>query len=184
LVWIGLTVVIWRVNREVLNVRGKPQAGGKRWDMIALTIFGLSWLLMLVLGALDRRYGWTPPLPSIAHIIGNVLVIIGFAILTWSMASNRHFEATVRLQTDRGHQVMTGGPYRHVRHPGYVGTIMAFYFGMPLALGSAPMIIPALIGLVTMVIRTALEDRTLRAELPGYAEFAQRTRYRLLPGVW
>jgi protein-S-isoprenylcysteine O-methyltransferase Ste14 len=139
---------------------------------------------MLVAAPLDVRYGWTAPLPSWVHITGNALVIIGFAILTWSMVTNRHFEATVRLQSDRDHHVMTGGPYRFVRHPGYVGTIIAFYFGTPLALGSAAMIVPALIGLITMVIRTALEDRTLQAELPGYAEFAQQTRYRLLPGIW
>jgi protein-S-isoprenylcysteine O-methyltransferase Ste14 len=184
LVWIALTAAVWLKNREVLNVRGKPQAGTKSWDTIALSVFGLSWLVMLLLAPLDVRYGWTAPLPIIVHVVGNGLIIVGFALLTWSMVANRHFEATVRLQTERDHHVITGGPYRYVRHPGYVGTIIAFYFGMPLALGSLPMVIPALIGLVTLVIRTALEDSALQAELPGYVEFAQQTRYRLLPGVW
>ncbi len=182
--WTGMTLILWRVNPEVLNARGKREAGTKTWDLIALGIYGLAWIVMIVVGALDVRYGWTGPLPAAVYIVGNVLILFGFALTTWPMMVNRNFEVTVRIQSDRGHQVTTDGPYRYVRHPGYVGVIIAFYFGMPLALGSLAMVIPALIGLVTLVIRTALEDRTLQAELPGYVEFTQQTRYRLLPGVW
>jgi protein-S-isoprenylcysteine O-methyltransferase Ste14 len=89
----------------------------------------------------------------------------------------------VRIQEDRGHQVVTGGPYRYVRHPMYVGIILLFPC-MALFLGSWWALVPASLIAILMVIRTALEDRTLRAELPGYAEYAQRVRYRLLPGVW
>jgi protein-S-isoprenylcysteine O-methyltransferase Ste14 len=99
------------------------------------------------------------------------------------MASNRFFSSVVRIQADRGHTVATGGPYRFVRHPGYAGFI-AGSFGAALLLGSRWALLPALLSAVLLVVRTVLEDRTLRAELPGYAEYAARVRHRLLPHVW
>jgi protein-S-isoprenylcysteine O-methyltransferase Ste14 len=99
------------------------------------------------------------------------------------MAVNRFFEGTVRIQTNREHQVISSGPYRYVRHPGYVGVMLEF-IAIPLSLGTLAAWIPALLGVALYVLRTAMEDRTLIAELPGYAEYAQRTCYRLLPGVW
>lgn len=184
LAWMMMTVVLIRSNPELLNRRGRRQANDKTWDFILVSIYGIAWILMLVLGAMDVRYDWTAPIAPVWHILGNILILLGFALTTWSMAVNRHFEVTVRIQNDRDHHVISDGPYRYVRHPGYSGVILAFYFGMPLALGSWPAALIALIGMITMVTRTALEDRTLQAELPGYTEFAQKTRYRLLPGVW
>jgi protein-S-isoprenylcysteine O-methyltransferase Ste14 len=151
---------------------------------VLVSIYGIAWILVLVLAAFDRRYAWTAPIAPMWHILGNLLILLGFGFTTWAMAVNRHFEVTVRIQDDRDHHVVSSGPYQWVRHPGYSGVIIAFYFGMPLALGSWPAAVIAAIGLVTMVIRTALEDQTLQAELPGYTAFAQQTRYRLLPGVW
>jgi len=101
----------------------------------------------------------------------------------WAMSANAYLSTMVRIQDDRGHQVVTTGPYRYVRHPMYVGTI---FFGlcMPLFLGSWWTFVPCGLIVILFIIRTALEDRTLRDELPGYAEYAERVRYRLLPGVW
>ncbi|MFQ5875494.1 MAG: methyltransferase family protein, partial [Dehalococcoidia bacterium] len=99
------------------------------------------------------------------------------------MASNAFFSMTVRIQEDRGHTVATGGPYRYVRHPGYVGTIL-FQIATPLMLGSVWAFIPCGLAALLIVVRTALEDRTLHEELDGYKEYAQRVRYRLLPGLW
>jgi protein-S-isoprenylcysteine O-methyltransferase Ste14 len=99
------------------------------------------------------------------------------------MACNAFFSEGVRIQTERGHTVATAGPYRIVRHPGYVGAIVA-ELGTPCLLGSPWAFIPAVGSAVLYVLRTHLEDRTLLAELPGYDDYAQRTRYRLLPGVW
>jgi protein-S-isoprenylcysteine O-methyltransferase Ste14 len=96
---------------------------------------------------------------------------------------NRHFEPTVRIQTDRGHTVIDTGPYALVRHPGYVAASL-LVLGMPLSLGSYWASIPAILSYLLLVVRTALEDRTLQDELPGYKEYARRVRYRLLPGVW
>jgi protein-S-isoprenylcysteine O-methyltransferase Ste14 len=120
----------------------------------------------------------------VVAILGNLLIIAGFALLTWAMVANRNFEATVRIQEERAHKVIDSGPYQIVRHPGYTGVIIAFYFGIPMALGSWAAFLVGLVGLITMVVRTALEDRTLQEELAGYKEFTQKTRYRLIPGVW
>ena len=184
LAWLMMTVVLIRQNPELLNARGKRHRGEKRWDQIVVSIYGIDWIVMIVLGALDMRYGWTAPISPVWYVIGNLLILAGFALTTWAMAVNRNFEAVVRIQDDRDHNVATSGPYRYVRHPGYTGVIIAFYFGMPLALGSLPAALAALFGLAIMVLRTALEDRTLHTELPGYVDFAQQTRYRLIPGVW
>ena len=183
-VWLAMTLVLWRANPELLNARGKQGKGTKTWDVILLSIYGIAWILMIVLGALDFRYGWTGDVAPLVHILGNLLIILGFGLTIWSMVVNRSFELTVRIQAEREHKVIDDGPYQYVRHPGYTGTILAFYFGMPMALGSWIAFVIGLIGLVTMVVRTAMEDRTLQAELPGYVAFTQKTRYRLVPGLW
>jgi len=112
-----------------------------------------------------------------------LLVAVGYSIVLWAIASNAFFAPVVRIQTERGHTVVTRGPYRIVRHPGYVGAIL-FTLAMPLMLASWWSLIPSAAAAILYVIRTALEDRTLQAELSGYTEFTQKTRYRLVPGVW
>jgi protein-S-isoprenylcysteine O-methyltransferase Ste14 len=96
---------------------------------------------------------------------------------------NRFFSGTVRIQTERGHHVVTDGPYRFVRHPGYAGALLGFVL-IPLLLDSVWAFIPAVLLIAITFVRTALEDATLQKELPGYAEYAQTTRYRLIPGIW
>jgi protein-S-isoprenylcysteine O-methyltransferase Ste14 len=99
------------------------------------------------------------------------------------MASNTHFESYVRIQEDRAHKPVSSGPYQYVRHPGYVGMALSA-LSIPLTLGSWWALIPAGIAALLIVIRTALEDKTLHTELQGYAEYAKKVRYRLLPGIW
>jgi len=169
---------------ELIAERSKLQSGSKPWDvwlvmLAALVMPVLTW----VIAGLDFRNGWSTPLPLGWMIIGVVLFIVGYMITTWAMLSNNFFSATVRIQSERGHRVATGGPYAYVRHPGYVGAIL-FQIVSPLMLGSLWAFIPSIISVVLFVVRTYLEDRTLQAELPGYQEYTQRTRYRLLPGVW
>ena len=103
--------------------------------------------------------------------------------LVKALSVNRHFEPTVRILTDRGHTVIDKGPYAIVRHPGYL-TAAPLRLGIPLALGSYWALIPAVISYLLLVVRTVLEDRTLQDELPGYKEYAQRVRYRLVAGIW
>jgi protein-S-isoprenylcysteine O-methyltransferase Ste14 len=100
-----------------------------------------------------------------------------------ALFSNPFFSGVVRIQTERGHQVISHGPYRLLRHPGYAGNLL-YYLAVPLFLDTLWAYLPALLLVLVTVIRTALEDRTLQAELDGYAAYAGRVRYRLLPGIW
>ena len=129
----------------------------------------------------DGRFHWFAVPWSVCGI-GYVLLVAGMAGITWAESVNKFFEPTVRIQTDRGHTIIDTGPYAIVRHPGYVSAFFVF-IGMALSLGSLWALIPAVMACLLLVVRTILEDRTLRTELPGYEEYAQRVRYRLIPGV-
>ena len=156
----------------------------KSWDKILgpLMALTLSFPLVIVAG-LDHRFGWSPAFSTWLNISGIFLIALGFAFAAWALAENRFFSTLMRIQTDRGHVVCDSGPYRIVRHPGYAGNLLATP-GIALALGSAWTLIPVGVALVVAVIRTALEDRTLQNELPGYQEYTSRVRYRLLPGIY
>ena len=116
-------------------------------------------------------------------MVGFIFIALGYAFAAWALAENRFFSGVVRIQTDRGHVVCDSGPYRFVRHPGYAGNILAL-FGIVLALGSVWTLIPAAAASIIAVIRTALEDRTLQEELPGYRDYTRRVRYRLIPWIY
>ena len=168
---------------EVVAERSKGSAGGKGWDLWITRLMAIPALGLLVLAGLDERWGLTPPLPLWARLFGGLLFVGGYAVVVWAMFSNRYFSQVVRIQVERGHVAVSAGPYGLIRHPGY--------FGMTTSMLGAVFLLDSLWGLVCfglylglIVIRTALEDRTLHAELPGYAEYAAHTRYRLVPGVW
>ncbi len=185
--WIGLSIALALGNPELLNQRGQrvkqATVGTKRWDLVLLAIYFAMILIQPLVAGLDWRNGWSAPVAPLVYVIGNTLMILGFVLLAWSMVANRYFDVTVRMQESRGQQVATGGPYRFVRHPGYAGVILQF-LALPIAVGAWAALIPGAAGIAVFVIRTALEDRALHEELPGYAEYAQQTRYRLIPGVW
>jgi len=156
----------------------------KAWDKVLAPLMALSVSFPLVIVAgLDYRHGWSSVFPPWLTAIGFILVSLGYAFAAWALAENRFFSSTVRIQTDRGHVVCDTGPYRVVRHPGYAGSVLALP-GIVLALGSLWTLVPAAVALIISVIRTALEDRTLQQELPGYQGYAQRVRYRLIPGIY
>ena len=156
----------------------------KSWDKVLapLMAVSLSFLLIIVAG-LDHHFGWSPVFPIWLNILGFILIVPGYTFAGWALAENRFFSTMVRIQADRGHMVCDSGPYRIVRHPGYAGNILALP-GMVLAFGSVWTIIPAIVALIIAVIRTALEDKTLQEELPGYRDYVRRVRYRLIPGVF
>jgi protein-S-isoprenylcysteine O-methyltransferase Ste14 len=172
-------------NPELLAERqkGTRDKGVKDWDkritMSSVALMCLSWIV----AGLDFRWGWSPVLPLAVHLTGLLLAVLGYGLFLWAMASNAYFSEGVRIQTERGHTVASGGPYAIVRHPGYVGVIVS-QLAAPLLLGSLWALIPSVFLSVLFVLRTHLEDNTLTAELPGYAAYAQETRYRLLPGIW
>jgi len=158
--------------------------GAKAWDKVLAPLMALSvGHLLVIVAGLDHRYGWSPEFPLWLIVLGFILISFGYAFATWALAENRFFSSVVRIQTDRGHVVCDSGPYRLVRHPGYAGNIPPL-LGIALALGSVWVLIPAVVALIISVIRTALEDQTLQAELPGYRDYAQRVRYRLIPGIY
>jgi len=160
------------------------RADVKPWDRVLspLMSFSVSFPLVIVAG-LDHRFGWSQAFPLWLNLLGLVLITLGYVFAIWALVENAYFSGVVRIQKDRGHTVCDTGPYRIVRHPGYAGNLLPLA-GMVLAFSSLWTIIPAAAALIIIVARTALEDRTLQSELPGYREFAQKTRYRLLPGVW
>jgi len=170
-------------NPEIIVERGKQHEGTAVFDKVVLVFYTGSYVALLVVGALDAgRFGWAPlGLPW--AFVGALMTVLGMVPVVGAMAVNRNLEQTVRIQADRGHAVATTGPYRWVRHPMYLGMLVAMPGGA-LMLCSTWALVPAVAAIVSLVVRTALEDRKLRAELEGYEAFAKVTRWRLLPGVW
>jgi len=158
--------------------------GAKAWDKVLAPLMAMSiGFPPVIVAGLDYRYGWSTEFPLWLIVLGFILILLGYAFATWAMAENRFFSSVVRIQTDRGHVVCDSGPYRMVRHPGYAGNILSL-LGIVLALGSVWTLIPTAAALIITVARTALEDHTLQEELPGYRDYAQHVRFRLIPGIY
>jgi protein-S-isoprenylcysteine O-methyltransferase Ste14 len=172
-----------RRSPDLLQERSRIQAGTKSWDRILAPLVALGPLALWAVAALDIRAHWPPPVPVWWSAVALVVCLLGIAFTGWAMLSNRFFAGTVRIQSDRGHVVVDRGPYRIVRHPGYLGALV-FTLASPVALGSWWAVVPAVLVVAVLIVRTALEDRVLRAELEGYAAYAGRIRSRLLPGIW
>jgi protein-S-isoprenylcysteine O-methyltransferase Ste14 len=168
---------------ELLAERVGPKKGAKKWDVALAGPLGIAMMIMWIVAGLDLRYGWSSGISPLAQIVAMFIVIAGYALVVWATGVNAFFSAVVRIQAERGHTVISSRPYRYVRHPAYVGMILVV-LGAPIMLGSWWALIPGVISAVLVLVRTSLEDKTLQAELPGYKEYAQRTRCRLLPGVW
>ncbi|MDB5542705.1 MAG: Isoprenylcysteine carboxyl methyltransferase [Devosia sp.] len=175
-------VYIWRVDPELFAIRRKPQAGTKSWDLAFVAVTLISMAAILPVAGLDYRFDWSQ-LPDGVVWLGYLIFACGFWLTAWAQGVNRHFELTVRIQTDRGHVVVDSGPYAVVRHPGYIGG-GALGFGTALALGSLVALVPAIICIIALALRTLAEEATLSEELPGYATYMRKVRFRWVPGVW
>ncbi len=172
-----------RKNPEVVNERGKGLEGAKTWDRIVSSIYAVFLFAIYIVAGLDAgRFQWSA-MPLWVQVLGGVGLVVGMVWMYWAMLSNKFLAQGVRIQTERGHTTVSSGPYRFMRHPMYAGILLS-YGSQPLLLGSWLALIPFAIMGALLVVRTALEDRTLHAELPGYVEYAQRVKYRLLPGIW
>jgi protein-S-isoprenylcysteine O-methyltransferase Ste14 len=176
-------LVLARVNPVIYRARSRFQPGTKGWDKSLLAVLLPAMVAILPVGALDAgRFHWSA-VPAWLVILGYAAMLAGIAVTAWAQAVNPFFEPGVRIQSERHHRVVDTGPYRLVRHPGYVAALLLF-FGMALALGSLWALVPAAIAAALLVLRTAWEDRLLQTELPGYADYARRVRGRLIPGIW
>ena len=192
--WIYLGIVtlnqalaVWvliQSNPTLLGERARIQDDVKRWDRPLaryMALYGV-WFILIVAG-LDQRFGWSSQISMWAQIMALVIIMIGSGLTIWALSANRYFSGYVRIQKERGHTVASEGPYRFVRHPGYLGAII-FYLSVPLLLGSLWAFIPVGVYVIVVFIRTSLEDRTLQQELDGYQAYTQAVRYRLVPGIW
>lgn len=186
-VWIAwftaMDIIILRLNPKLMAERLSPPRGAKTWDRAILSCLRLAQLARYIFAGLDQRYGWTTSFPLSAQITAIMVCILSSALFFWAMASNTFFSQIVRIQSELGHAVATGGPYRYVRHPGYVGAIL-FDLALSVLFASWWAIAAGGVCAALIVLRTSLEDHTLQAELEGYKEYARQVRYRLIPKVW
>ncbi len=190
-VYIGISVgfivinvlIILTKNPELIEERGQIKEDTKKWDIMLLKLSTPVWAGILLVAGFDVRFGWSPQPILAIQLVALAFVVLGFALVSWAMASNKFFSSVVRIQKERGHTVVTSGPYQYVRHPGYVGAL-TYSLATPLLLGSLRALIPVALAMFMVIVRTVLEDKTLLDELDGYQDYARRVRYRLLPGIW
>lgn len=177
-------LVLIPLSPELIVERSQVQAGTKHWDTpLVMWVAVIGPLSTWVVSGLDHRFGWSGGLLPALQWLFLAIAFLGGLITLWAMACNRFFSGTVRIQAERGHSVVSAGPYRFLRHPGYAGGLL-FNLASPPALGSWWAFLPVAITVGVLFLRTALEDRMLMSELEGYREYARRVRFRLAPGIW
>lgn len=174
-----------RKTPDILAERSKfmHHQDAQAWDKKIIPLAGVIGIFIAIVAGLDQLLGWSAIFNLAWRVVGLLMVLAGYAFSSYALIENRFFSGMVRLQSDRGHSVISSGPYRWMRHPGYAGALIAYLF-VPVLLDSLWSFIPTLITVGLYVIRTALEDRFLQQNLDGYREYATRVRYRLLPGIW
>lgn len=179
-----LNYTVLQIDPELLKERSKPGKDTKKWDK---TILGLSFLVtisMYLIAGLDSgRFYWSSEFHWSLYLIGALFTATGQLLFLIAQKQNRFFSSTVRIQTERGHEVCDTGLYKVVRHPAYIGSIIQA-IGFPLLFGSLWSIIPVSILIILFMTRTSLEDKTLKNELKGYKEYSEKTKYRLIPFIW
>lgn len=178
----------WFANKrhpDLLQERANfmENANPQQWDKVLAPLVAFSSVFIVLVAGLDRRFNWSEPFSIQLNLVGIFLIVGGYLLASYALIANRFFSGMVRLQSDRGHHVVTQGPYRWMRHPGYTGSLLS-NLGIPLLLSSMWAFIPVVLSLVILVIRTKLEDQFLQGNLEGYKEYAQHVKFRLIPGIW
>jgi len=186
-IYVAIFAAVIAVSFAILDpglLRERMRPGGQR-PPLALRLFSIVIVLHLIVAGLDRgRLHWSDNVPDWLQAAGLVLVAAGYALALWAMLVNRFFSSVVRIQSDRGHHVITTGPYAFIRHPGYLaGIVIIGASGMALGSWLAAAML-AVLSLPFLLHRAVTEDRVLQAELPGYRNYAARVRWRLLPRIW
>lgn len=160
------------------------QTDQKSWDKALMAVFLILGIALYIVPGFDvMRYGWSNPLPLWMETIAFLIHLPCFLGLAWVMRENTFLAQVVKIDTQRGHHVITTGPYAWVRHPMY-SIIIILLFAVPVALGSRYALFLSLLLTLLLILRTYLEDRSLHDELEGYTEYAGRIQYRLFPGIW
>jgi protein-S-isoprenylcysteine O-methyltransferase Ste14 len=183
---IGTTAnhVLMPRESDLTASRAEGTASGESWDKRLLLVYFLLSIVTFAVAGLDAgRLHWTGALPLYVPAVGAIILIVGQILFALSKRENAFFSATVRIQRERGHSVCTTGPYRLVRHPGYLGMLITA-LAVPLVLESLWAFVPTLLGVGVLAVRTLREDALLTRELPGYAEYATTTRWRVVPGIF
>jgi len=181
----GTAIGVWlkKHDPELFHERAKIKIPKKSWDKIIGIGVGLFFIPVFIIPGFDAvRYGWSHVSVPV-KIFGFILFAVS---VTWTARvakANTYLSRIVEIQKDRGHKVITTGPYRFVRHPMYLGSI-GYIISIPLALGSLYALIPSALCVILLIVRTRFEDKALHSELEGYPEYAKKTRHRLFPGIW
>ena len=178
-------LIAGRRHPDLLAERGKSfqSKNAESWDKILSPSLMILGVIIPLTAGLEMRFSTPVPFPLVIKIFAALIIVFGYGIGAYAMAINRYFSGVVRIQKDRGHEVVNKGPYRWVRHPGYSGSFLA-NLAIPLLLDSTWALIPVLLSLIVIIIRTSLEDQALQEKLPGYRAYAQEVPFRLFPGVW
>lgn len=176
-------IVMYKGHQETLNERGKKQENTKKWDKILLPIYVLlAYYVIYLFAGLGVRFGWSHL--SIGWLYAGVVIyLISSVFSIWPVVENKHFESTSRIQNDRKQTVISSGPYKIVRHPGYMGIVL-WAVAVTMIFGTLVVGIIAVIVIAVIAIRTYLEDSMLRKELAGYSEYVNKIKYRLIPFIW
>ena len=183
---LGSRLIVLKRNPETLRERARftSSEGTASWDRVLVMIVGLLGpAVMALVAGLDHRWDWSPPVPLAVQVLAALLITGGYGLAVWAMVANPYFSSVARIQADRAQQVVTTGPYRFVRHPSYAGALLAAV-ALPVMLSALWALIPGLLLIAALVVRTGLEDRMLLDGLEGYRRYARQTRFRLLPGLW
>lgn len=171
-------------NTALLEERSKIKEGAKSWDKLLLGLSAIVLIITIILSGLDTgRYDWSPHLHWSFYVTGMIFTFSGHSIFLTAQRQNKFFSTVVRIQTEREHTVCDTGIYKVMRHPGYLGMKISL-IGLPFLTGSLWSIIPIMIAIILLLIRTHLEDKTLSNELKGYLEYTKKTKYKLIPWIW
>lgn len=178
-----LIILRWR-DPALMVERATRHKNTQRYDRLILPVYFVLAFGTILLGGLDGgRYHWSGNVPLVVIILSYVIYLFGNGLAAWSVNSNPFFSSESRIQADRGQKVTSAGPYLYVRHPAYLAAILLWLVTGPM-LASWWAVIPGVLAAFTMFLRTVYEDRMLQKELGGYADYAQKVRYRLFPGLW
>jgi protein-S-isoprenylcysteine O-methyltransferase Ste14 len=184
IIMVLLNYTVLRIDSQLLNERSRAGEGAKKWDKAILGLSFLVTIAMFIIAGLDSgRFNWSPDFHWSLLLLGIILTVTGQLLFLVAQKQNKFFSSTVRIQTDRGHTVCETGLYKFVRHPAYLGSIIQS-LGFPLLFGSLWSLIPICLSVILLIIRTSLEDKTLRNELKGYSEYSAKTPYKIIPYVW